>query len=123
MQRLGFVFIIAGAVATIAAMFLPYAGFAGVTLNWWESSGGGDIALLISCVGAASLGLMALATGRRRFQSLAGVGAAVVFGLASLAVFEVVSDTEGTRAGLWIVGGTGAVALAGALLVAISEPD
>ena len=126
MRRLGLATIIAGALATIAAMFLPvydYAEHGGLSLSWWETFSGLDIAVAAASGIAAILALIALITRHRVVTALSAIAGAVAFGFADAFVAEVLHDTEGVRAGFWIVGGTGALALAGAVLIAISRTD
>jgi hypothetical protein len=123
MRRLGLAMIIAGALATIPAMFLPYTEFASQSLNWWKWFNGFDIALLVSCVLATGLALAALVARHPQVPRLAGIAAGVTFGFTFGSIPGAIDIREGIKTSIWIIGGTGAVALAGAVLVAISKTD
>jgi hypothetical protein len=127
MQRsLGLALIMGGSLATIAAMFLTAFDFAergGLPFNWWETFSGLDIAIAVASGLAATLALIALVTRHRVVTSLSLIAGATVFGLAFALIPETFKDTAGIRAGFWIVGGTGAISLAGAVVVSLSKTD
>jgi hypothetical protein len=121
MRPIGPTLILVGSVATIPGMFLPLFEVEAGSLNWWEVFNGLDIALTAACALAALLALAALIGGQRPVRQLAGVAAGVTFGLAFTFVPDTIGSTaENTGAGLWVVAGTGAVALLGAVLIASS---
>jgi hypothetical protein len=125
MQRsIGLAVITGGSLATIGAMFLPvydYAEGGGLSLSWWEVFSGLDVAVAVAAGIAAILALIALVTRNRVVTQLSIIAGAMVFGLAFAFVAEVLDDTEGVRAGFWIVGGAGAMTLAGAVAVSLSK--
>src|ERR671919_63495 len=122
MRRLGLVVIIAGAAATVGAMFLTRFSLARVpgyqSLNTWEAFHGLDIAMAVVCAIAAGLAVAALLSHRGVLARLAGIAGALLFGLTFAVVPDAIDDPEYTRAGLWVVAGTGAIGLVGAVLVA-----
>jgi hypothetical protein len=119
---------VVGSLATIGGMFIPAYeyGFPPEIddIDWWETFSGIDIALAATCGITVCLSVIALLSGRRAIRPLAAIAAAMTFGLAfSPVLVESFNETEGTLAGLWIVGGTAAIALVGAVLIALSKPD
>jgi hypothetical protein len=121
MRSIGPTLILVGSAATIPAMFLPLFEVEAGSLNWWEVFNGLDVALTTVCALAALLALAALISGQRTAHQFAGVAAGVTFGLAITFVPDTIGSTaENTGAGLWVVAGTGAVALLGAVLTASS---
>jgi hypothetical protein len=126
MRVIGPVLILVGALATIPAMFIPlFEGYETGSLNWWETFQGLDVVLAGACGIAALLALASLTTGHRTIRQLAGIAAAVTFGLAFTFVPDRIGsgEYEGAKAGLWIVAATGAIALAGAVVIAASKSD
>jgi hypothetical protein len=126
-RRLGLALIITGAAATAGAMFLTRFDFAQVpalhSLNTWQLFHGLDIAMAAACAIAAGLAVAALLSRHRVMGQLAGLAGALLFGLTFAVVPDTIDDPEYTRAGLWVLAGTGAVGLVGAVLVAFSRPD
>jgi hypothetical protein len=122
MRSLGPGLILSGALATLAAMFLPATSFGGESLTWWEWVSGLDIALLAVCVVAAGLALAAVIAGHPTVRQLAGIAAAVAFGLAFAPVPGAIHDSQAARGGLWIVAATGTIALAGAAVTTVLPP-
>jgi hypothetical protein len=123
MRLLGLILTLVGVVATVAAMFLSFIEFEGESANWWEAFDGLDIALLAACVVTAGLALAALTSGNRAILQLTGIAAAMTFGLAFAVIPDTIHDSDGAGTGRWVVGGTGAIALAGGVIVALSKPD
>jgi hypothetical protein len=127
MRRLGLVLIIAGAVTTVGGMFLTRFNFGRVpgyqSLNTWEAFHGLDIAMAAGCGIAAGLAVAALLSRRGVLGRLAGIAGALLFGLTFAVVPDTIDEPKFTRAGLWVVAGTGAIGLVGAVLVAFSRPD
>jgi hypothetical protein len=114
--------ILVGTVAAPAAMFLPLFGFEGDSLSWWEATNGLDIALLLACVIAAGLALAVLAAGDPVVRNLSSIAGAVMFGIAFTPVPSAIDSSEGVRVGLWLVALAGGVALAGAVVNAVTAP-
>jgi hypothetical protein len=123
---IGRVLIVAGAVATVVGMFLTYFDLAtggafvgdevvtGETFTFWEIARAHDIALLALCVLAAGCAAAGL-------SGAASLAAACVPGVTVPAVVEFVAagaPLSTLGAGMWVTGGGGAVAFAGALLSA-----
>jgi hypothetical protein len=124
MRSLGLSLIVIGSLATVGAMFLPsYSFFGGDSLNSWEAYNGLDVALVVACAGSVVLALLALTTGRHVFRQLAGLAGAVTFGLAFAVIPGTIDTSEGARAGIWVVAGAAAIALAGAVIVSVANPD
>jgi hypothetical protein len=121
MRLLGPVLILVGAVATIAAMFLPFASYEGESINWWETFNGLDIALVAACILTGGLALATLISGNRAVRHLTGIAAAVTFGLAFALIPDTIHDSEGAGAGRWLVAGTAALALAGAVVIGLAR--
>jgi hypothetical protein len=118
-RPLGPSLILGGALASIAAMFLPFRRFGGQSFTLWEYASGLDIALLTACFAAAGLALAALTLGHSRTRQLAGLAGAVTFGLGFAPVPGAVDYSGYAGAGLWIVGGTATIALAGAVVTTL----
>jgi hypothetical protein len=118
-RPLGPSLILGGALASAAAIFLPFRGFGGQSFTLWEYANGLDIALFAACLAAAGLALAALTAGHPRTRQLAGLAGGVTFGLGFAPVPGAIDDSEYARAGLWIVGGTATIALAGAVVTTL----
>lgn len=100
-------------------MFLPFRRFGGQSFTLWEYANGLDIALVTACFAAAGFALAALTVGHSRTRQLAVLAGAVTFGLGFAPVPGAIDDSEYARAGLWIVGGTSTIALAGAVVTTL----
>ena len=128
---LGLIMIIAGALATVVAMFLNVYEYAEGdladettldTLTWWEAFNGLDIALVASCGLSVCLAFTALRSGNRVPRQLAAMAAALTFAFA----FAIIPDTiheqsEYAAVGLWVVGASGALALVGGIVTTLTR--
>jgi hypothetical protein len=123
MRSLGLGLIVGGSLATIGATFRTANSFFGVSRNWWQTFHGLDIALAAACAVAVCLAFLTLRTRHRAVRQLLGIACGVTFGLAFAVIPDTIHSPEGARAGLWLVAGTGAVTLAGALVLALSNRD
>jgi hypothetical protein len=123
MRRLGIALMFFGALATAGGMFLPALRFSDETLNWWEWTAGFDIALLAACVLTMGLALLALLSSHPMARQFAVITAGVTFGLTFAAVPDAIDNSEGLCTGFWVVGCTGAVALAGAVVSTLIRSD
>ena len=120
MRNAGPALIIGGAFGVAVAMFFPVYRFGGEEWTWWEYLDGLDIAMLTASVLAASLALGAAITDRMGLRQMSAIAGAVTFGLAFEGVPSAIDDSYFFGYGLWLVAAAGGVALAGAVITALS---
>jgi hypothetical protein len=119
-RSLGQVLILCGALGAAVGLFVPVYSIGGEDFTWWEYVDGLDIALLAACAIAAGLAIAGLITDRPAVERLAVVGGGMTFGISFALIPIALLDTDFYRAGMWIVGAGGGIALAGAVLTAIT---
>jgi len=123
MRNLGPILVILFSVLILGSMFLPYAeGFDGDS-NFWVLTSGSDVALAVVCVLALGCALGAVLVKAGVLRTLAAVFGGLACGVIWAFTSNVLSDTDGTKPGFWVLSVLGLLMLISAVVVAVSSPS
>ena len=121
MKNIGPILVILFSVLILGAMFIPYArGFDG-NQNFWVLTSGADIALALVCVLALGCAIGALLIKVGFLRTLAAVFGGLACGVIWAFTANVLSDTEGTKGGFWILSVLGVLLLLSAIVAAVTS--
>src|SRR4051794_1446582 len=103
MRNLGPILVILFSVLILGAMFIPYARGFDDDQSFWVLTSGADIALALACVLALGCALGAIAMKVGVLRTLAVLFGGLACGIIWAFSANVLSDTEGTKAGFWVL--------------------